>query len=315
MKFQADELTITDHLRTKVIRARRWAKNPLAILARTRRGNDERAQETHDTRGGHPSRTIIIASEMRTGSTLLCEGLAATNEVGRPYEYFSPALTVDFSLERGVPEIGVRSRLAMIGERVRLRRHWHGTWDIETSEMVRYLRLLLQHRTSRDGTFSVNIQWKQMKEMLGRHDFDQSWLPEPITWVHLWREDVVAQGVSAAKAMQAWEWQSGSNSSRWREELFYEDSEVSRYVAVAIDSRQAWDDYFREHNIVPIQITYEQLTTDYNGTMRRLFDDLGLADVDVPDAQIPRQADALNVEWVRRFRAQHPEFLLPQDER
>jgi LPS sulfotransferase NodH len=73
------------------------------------------------------------------------------------------------------------------------------------------------------------------------------------------------------------------------------------------DENSDWDVYFAQNNIVPLHITYEQLTRDMDATIKRVMSFIETPIDVVPEPQTKKQGDAVNKEWAERFLAQYPE--------
>jgi LPS sulfotransferase NodH len=65
-----------------------------------------------------------------------------------------------------------------------------------------------------------------------------------------------------------------------------------------------WKEYFQTHNISPLELIYEELTKDLEGTVRRVLEFLGIPaeDVRVPPPTLRQQADQRSQEWELRYR-------------
>ena len=118
-----------------------------------------------------PERTLVIATDYRSGSTLLAEGLAMAGGYGVPLEY----------LQRGAMER-------------KFARFAAPTQD-------QYLRAVMRSRTSSSGVFGIKLFWPESGSL--------AQLSEPVI-VWLRRGDVVAQAVSTWTALTTGAWRSTS---------------------------------------------------------------------------------------------------------
>jgi LPS sulfotransferase NodH len=296
---------------TRVSRLARWAADPRAVLGRLRRTEQTQGECEVDWPETAAEQTVVIASEVRTGSTMLSELLASTEHCGVPTEYCSPYKFSSWEGTHGFPKRRRQEVLIGWGRRLRLRRFWDRSWRYEHAEIERYLDDVICRRTTPNGVFAVNIQWHQWIEM-ERLGFDDSWLPGEVTWVHLWREDVVAQAVSSLRALQTDTWRSDARSNGRREQPRYDEPELERLVRKAVDGRAGWDRYFAERGIEPYRVTYERLSADREQVIAELLDTAG---IELPEplsgliaSRLQRQADGLNADWIARYRERHPDF-------
>src|ERR1700679_500261 len=85
-----------------------------------------------------PNVTYIIASTMRTGSYLLCEGLEATQRAGHPMEVFCP--------ER--------------------RENYCGRWQLPPDiGFGDFLRAAIQSGTTENGVLGMKIHWPHVEPL------------------------------------------------------------------------------------------------------------------------------------------------------
>ena len=121
--------------------------------------------------------------------------------------------------------------------------------------------------------------------------------------MHLHREDVVGQAVSWARAEQTGYWHDGDPTPSAEPRLDLE--QINRLVDTIHDHNTAWNDWFVAQDADPLLVTYEDLVADPAPMIRRILDSVG---VSAPAGWRPasahrRQADELNADWVRRYRA------------
>jgi LPS sulfotransferase NodH len=122
-----------------------------------------------------------------------------------------------------------------------------------------------------------------------------------LKFVHLRREDRIAQAVSWARAEQTGYWQVGD--PRFAEPA-YDFAVIDTYVRTIREHELAWRDWFTRFGVNVYEIEYERLVASPAGTVRALGDYLGVdLAVGAPiTAADQRQADRINFEWARRFR-------------
>lgn len=179
-----------------------------------------------------------------------------------------------------------------------------------------YLRAAQVVGRGRSGMFGVRLMQPSLADLLAliaeAHpgpDSDAGRLRAAfgeVLFVHLARDDRVAQAVSLEKARQSGLWHiapDGTEIERLsppRVPVY----DFARLRATVDDlSRQdtAWRDWFAAQGIAPYSIRYEALSADPQAVVRGLCAHLGLA---VPDALAPpvgRLADATSCDWIRRY--------------
>lgn len=130
------------------------------------------ATAIHDLPPRQAHRSLVIATDYRSGSTLLAESLTGAGGYGVPLEY----------LQRGARE----RRFARFAA--------HSPGD--------YLANVIQRRTSSSGVFGIKLFWPEASAV--------QQLPDP-TVIWLRRGDVVAQAVSTWTALVTGVWRSAAS--------------------------------------------------------------------------------------------------------
>ncbi|MEV4622737.1 Stf0 family sulfotransferase [Asanoa sp. NPDC049573] len=235
----------------------------------------------------------LICGTPRTGSTLLCGLLRDTGVAGRPESYFR------------VPGED------MWADRWRLPRDEHGAFDYRD-----YLRAAIAEGTTPNGVFAARVMWGTLDELVAklgavhgdrRSGADLDLLTRAfgrLRFVHLWREDTVAQAVSWARAEQTRFWQHGDAVSPGREPRF-DFGQIHDLVQTIGEHNDAWRNWFTTFGVRPHTVRYEDLTTEIDRVTGGILAFLGL-DPPAGQAFVPRhrrQADQLNHDWVSRYRA------------
>lgn len=123
-----------------------------------------------------------------------------------------------------------------------------------------------------------------------------------LRFCHLRRGDTLAQAVSWARAEQTSYWHPGDTLLR---QPCFDFEQIHHLVETVEEHNRAWEDWFATFDIRPHQVIYEALIADMVGVTRGVLDFLGLdplADRAIVSGH-RRQADALNTEWMTRYRA------------
>ena len=77
------------------------------------------------------------------------------------------------------------------------------------------------------------------------------------------------------------------------------------HLKLRIDEHNAaWRAFFEGCGVEPLEVLYEDLVEDYEGTVLRLLEGVGVSipeDFAVEEPKMRRQADELSEEWVRLY--------------
>lgn len=229
----------------------------------------------------------ILCSTPRTGSTLLCSLLSSTDVLGHPESYF-----------REPDEDAWARRFALPTVRQCVR---------DYQAFVQAVRVAA---TTANGVFAGRIMWGSIQRMTAGLEkssgqTDLAMLEDALgqlTFVHLTRDDVVAQAVSWARAEQTGYWQHGDTVSRRPEPDLQQMTDLVGTIRAHNASWRAW---FASNGIDPHEVSYEQVVAEpriaVEGIAARL-------QVDVPADWRPRsthekQADETNEQWATLLRA------------
>lgn len=235
-------------------------------LARTSSASQKLDFPAYD---GTPS-TYIVASQPRSGSHLLCQLLYRTRLAGCPLEYFHA-------------------------------RHWEEWCNrCRRSNPGYVVGVLLRRRTSPNGIFGCKMHWNQfgffLKLGLETRFHDAK-------FIYLTREDVLGQAISHAIAMQTGQWTSFHKARR--KHPVYSHRAVARSLRLVLDQRRMWETFFAHAGIVPLRVTYEELTKDRKAVTGRILEYLGVKEVPSDEVigadPIAVQRTAINEEWRNRF--------------
>jgi LPS sulfotransferase NodH len=258
---------------------------------------------------GPPSRTIVIASSPRSGSSLLAEALTATGKAGVPDEYFSESTVAEAADRLGVPRYPAAERLRRQAKRATLSTRWRPSLRIDPDSLDDYLAYLYAHRTTPNGAFSVKVHWNHFAELCER-GLRLEDLPQPISWVHISRRDLIAQAVSFARAGRTGQWNTARTPDRYRAlSLEYDDAAIERCHRHLAEAAAQWPRFFERSGITPISVVYEDLDAEYESTVRRTLDALGIHVDEVAEPALRRQRDETNDDWIRRFSENHPDLV------
>jgi LPS sulfotransferase NodH len=246
------------------------------------------------------SQTYVICATPRSGTTLLCDLLADTGVAGRPDSFFRLQ-----SLYWWAQHLDVSV----------------ADWSDEYAFDQPFLSAALQEGAAGTRVFGMRLMWRDADNLRGRLGVLFPGLASdsarfraafgPTGFVHLSREDKVAQAVSRIKAEQSGLWHVDANGTE-RERVkpaqapVYDARILADQVAECERHDAAWMSWFAQQNIQPVRITYESLSDDPQATLAIVLSALGL-DPAMAGTVKPRTrklADSESHEWASRFRTE-----------
>ncbi len=244
--------------------------------------------------------SYIICTTPRSGSTLLCDLLADTGVAGRPDSFFRRE-----SLHWWANYLNVTAA------------NWRNEHEFDRS----YLSAVHQHGTDGTPVFGMRLMWESVAGLSQRLEFFYPGLPNDnarfqsafgsISYLHLSRNDKVAQAVSLLKAEQTGLWHVSTDGTE-RERLkpgqnpVYDAHSLSKLVASLEEQDAAWVNWFAQQEVDPVSITYEALSTKPQDILATVLSALGL-DPTIAETAKPgtaKLADSESREWVTRFRTE-----------
>ncbi|MDE2517180.1 MAG: hypothetical protein KGL12_14230 [Rhodospirillales bacterium] len=221
-----------------------------------------------------PARTLVIASEERSGSEYLCQMMGACGRLGRPSEYLNA-----WWMRRFLPD-----------------------WP---EDVPAQLALAWRAGTDADGHFAIKLHWPQFQAlatgMAGRGGWRAA-LPGAL-FLRLARRDLLGQAISLYRARQSGRYHAHMPALR---EAGYDAAAIAAMLREILAYRASWQGFLAAHAIVPVEIAYEDLAADPWPAMEAIA---WAAGVRISRAAIhpPRplgvQRDATTEQWRARFLA------------
>jgi trehalose 2-sulfotransferase len=290
------------------------------------RGTDGRARRAGVVA---PEASYLICATPRSGSTLLCDVLEGTGIAGRPAEHFEVLLETgrprqprDYFQRSNDPEVWAllddpefQGVLGEYGGRYAdhpARRD--PSWQPPDFEGL--LTEALRKGTTENGVLGTKIMWAYFRDFvrLARRtpgledvrpcDVPGAVLPNLRRYVWNLRRDTTRQAVSLWKALQTQQWRRDSDEDSGGRGLRFSFAAVNHLKLRIDEHNAAWQGFFEECGVEPLKVVYEELIEDYEGTVLRLLDGIGVPvpeNFAVEQPRMKRQADDLSEEWVSLY--------------
>jgi LPS sulfotransferase NodH len=240
----------------------------------------------------------ILCATPRSGSTLLCDLLAATGVAGDPDSYFMDDVDPVWARHWGLP--------ARDGQD-------------ETAYAAAFLAAVL--KAGRGGTpvFGLRLMHRNLCDLLAMTDHAYPGLPSgharlraafgDILFVHLARRDRLAQAVSLVKAEQTGLWHIAPDGTEV-ERLApprppaYDFDRIAATFAGLEAQEAGWTAWFAAEGIAPLRLWYEDLSADPTDAVAWICCALGTPAPDLGrlTPTVAKLADKTSADWVRRFR-------------
>jgi len=260
---------------------------------------------------------------------MLCDALEGTGIAGRPAEHFEVLLETgqprqprDYFQRSNDPEVWAllddpefRDVLGEYGGRysehpARRDPHWRPP-DFES-----LVQEALRKGATENGVLGTKIMWAYFRDFvrLARRtrgleevppcDVPGAVLPNLRRFVWIRRRNTTRQAVSLWKALQTQRWRRDSDEDVGGQGLRFSFAAVNHLKLRIDEHNAAWQDFFDGCGVEPLRVVYEDLVEDYEGTMLRLLEGLGIPipeNFSIEKPKMKRQADELSEEWVRLY--------------
>ncbi|MBU3020864.1 Stf0 family sulfotransferase [Aestuariibacter sp. A3R04] len=216
------------------------------------------------------SKTLVIASTVRSGSHMLGHVLRQTDAFGFPLEYVNK-----HNLSEWKKRFNRRSLSGVLED-------------------------VMAKRTSPNGVFGIKIHYSHIARFGGFSALCEM-LPNP-HFVLLTREDVMAQAVSLAIARQTGSWISGQSDTRNEPE--YRFSDIDDGLRRVCMENASWQYALSASGRRYMQIHFSDVKANTANAVLRIADFMGVA-VDtrkIPQVPVTKsQGSELNKQWLTKF--------------
>ncbi len=208
-------------------------------------------------------RGYAVCSEPRSGTTYLCALLRATGVLGAPREFFNPNSKIARSIEGYGP--------------------------------AKMVPTVLSVGATPNGVYGVKV----FSDVFDNPR--EPWcarLPN-LSFVSFEREDLLAQAISWARAVQSGQYLSAEPAAV---QPSYDPALIAYFLRVAARGQARWRQFFARNGLTPLRLTYEDLVADPQAAVDRIA---RLVDVEAPPIDHTNapsiQRDDLSAQWRERF--------------
>ena len=245
----------------------------------------------------HAFASYVLCGTPRSGSTLLCEMLAATGVAGRPNSFFGQPYIEEWADAWGVP-------------------HPCGVEDPKFDRD--YLAAMRREGSAGTGVFGLRLMWGSMADAARRLDralgtkrgvtqgLEAAF--GPVVYVHVSRRDKVAQAVSRVRAEQSSLWHLAADGTVLEgaaspAPVSYDGLRIAAFLAELESDEAAWRAFFAERGISPLRLVYEDVAADPNATLAIILSALGLDPAAARGVPVPtaRTSNGESRLWIKRF--------------
>jgi LPS sulfotransferase NodH len=233
----------------------------------------------------------MICATPRSGSTLLCEALRNTGLAGNPDEYFGPMHV----------------------------KRWNEEW--KTKSEIEYLEKVIEQGRGENGVWGMKVMrlyWQNLINDLQRA-VSSTEMPDTellnvcfpnLRYIWITRRDKVRQAISWLKFVQgsAWYWE--DKKPQELEGLEFKPDIIRGFITQAAIHESAWQEFFRELDVQPYIVMYEDFVNTYEETAKDILKYLEIPyqeNLKISQRRIKKQADALTDEWVQKYLAMYKE--------
>ncbi|MCA0047666.1 sulfotransferase [Mesorhizobium sp. B283B1A] len=239
----------------------------------------------------------IICGTPRTGSTLLCKLLASTGTSGDPHSFYRRQDVTEWAQEWKLPA--------------------RETMD-ELEFSVAYLEAAIAAGKGGTDIFGLRLMRENLDELSAILDrifpglasdtarFEKAF--GHVLYIHLSREDKLAQAVSLVKAQQTGLWHVAPDGTEIERvgvpaQPRYDFRRIKGELAELEAYDAAWNTWFAKQGVTPLRVGYERLSADPAAALLTICEALG---VQAPDAEavrpgVAKLSDETSLDWMRRF--------------
>lgn len=222
---------------------------------------------------GPPVRSIMLATDERTGSEFLCQLMGATGVLGRPSEY--------------------------------LNTYWMRCFIADyPDDVAAQVAIAHQVGTTANRCFSMKVHLLQLERLLTGSRVEAAF-PAPV-FVRVYRRDLLAQAISLYRARYSGQYHAYVPPTR---ALDFDGAAIRALMIELAQGKARWELYFTRNGVQPLKLAYEDLVTDPDATIRAIARHAGVGAVPRPvDRPLHIQRDDTSQAWRQQFLAECGDF-------
>lgn len=191
---------------------------------------------------------------------------------------------------------------------------WEKRWGAPSRES--YVRHILQQNTAGNGVFGTVIMWSYFERMLQMlqeiptcKDLNGAPLLAKVfnkpKYIWMRRRNHVEQAVSWAIACQTGIWsQTAEETSPSRAVPKFDFKVIDEWCNRIAAHEAGWENYFRENQIEPLTLFYEDVVTSHRGAAERVLEFLRLPippGMEIPPPTVEKQATRISHDWTESY--------------
>ncbi|CAN5816774.1 Stf0 family sulphotransferase [soil metagenome] len=240
-----------------------------------------------------PRASYLICATPRSGTTLLCDLLTQTGQAGAPQSYYRRQ------------DMGGRAK------------GWGLAQDASVAFDRAYLDAVLRAGAGETDVFGLRLMWGTVGELCERLD---RLFPEvkttadllaqafgAVTYVHVSRQDKVAQAISLLRAEQSGLWHLAADGTERQRSgpagvIGYDERRLVALVDELERDDAAWAGFFADAGVTPVSVRYEDLAVRPEAVVGEILQGLGCASTSPVAPRTARMADEISQAWRARFR-------------
>lgn len=244
-----------------------------------------------------PSKSIIICSTGRSGSTLLGRTLSSVGYAGNCREFFRPDVLANHGVGKSV------------------------------DRLYGYFASAYGRGKTSNQVFGVKLHWDHMVDLLKIVRTDPTWQPQSDisvlselfpnpTFIFIRRQHLVKQAISMEMGNQTGVYvidaENAGDRPSVEQRLRFKPLNIYRCKQGIQRRNQKWRDFFQQNNVSFLEVVYEDLVQDFDTVMGRVLEFSGFgvcaAEINIIQAT-KKQGNRVNERWLKYYQL-IPEGLL-----
>jgi LPS sulfotransferase NodH len=182
----------------------------------------------------------------------------------------------------------------------------------------KYLDRVIAAATTPNGVFGAKVHWAHFLNLVAKTKLPADAPASAagrlhrrfpgLRYIYLVRRNAVARAISHYRARKTDRWQLDSQAitddAGGEGEPGFDFDAIESFVRLGEAEDANWWQFFQQHGIRPLELSYEELVGDLEGTVRRVLTFLGIPadNIKVAPPGLRKQADDRSREWEARYR-------------